>query len=297
VSPAEPRWGAQARQVVREEPSGYEMVHSAQVYGAEINGAQIYGDQPDGAQFDGDQIDGDQIDGDQFRRDQFRRDQFRGDQSRGDQSRGDQSRGDQFDSGQFDSGQFDSGQFDSGQFDSGQFDSEQFGSSQPARHDGQERRRHLHLVSQQARRRANRRHLLISVAIAGLAVVCLSLVAVHVLMAENQFTLDHLQQQATAQQERYEKLRLNVAELESPSRIVSVAEGKLGMQQPGSVTYLPATSGSSARGGTRPKGVAGGTASNAGSRLSGGSGPGATVAAPQGDADWPDIKQYLSGSP
>jgi len=57
---------------------------------------------------------------------------------------------------------------------------------------------------------------------------------------ENQFRLDQLQQQASAQQERYEKLRLEVAELEAPARIVSAAEGPLGMRQPGSVTYLPA---------------------------------------------------------
>ncbi len=61
------------------------------------------------------------------------------------------------------------------------------------------------------------------------------------LIAENQFRLDNLQQQASLQQASYEKLRLEVAQLEAPARIVSVAEGKLGMRQPGSVTYLPAT--------------------------------------------------------
>ena len=70
----------------------------------------------------------------------------------------------------------------------------------------------------------------------------LGLVTLHVLIAENQFRLDAPQQQTATQQADYEKLRLHVAELESPARIVSVAEGRLGLQQPGSVTYLPAIS-------------------------------------------------------
>jgi cell division protein FtsL len=149
---------------------------------------------------------------------------------------------------------------------------------EPAPFEPDESRRHLRLVDREARRKTNRRHLIVSVAIAGIAVVFLALVALHVLIAENQFRLDNLQQQASVQQERYEKLRLEVAQLEAPARIVSVAEGKLGMRQPGSVTYLPAT----------PTSAAPGARAGASS---------ARVAAPQGDADWPLIKQYLSGSP
>jgi cell division protein FtsL len=110
--------------------------------------------------------------------------------------------------------------------------------------------------------------------------VFLALVTLHVLIAENQFHLDQLQQQASAQQERYEKLRLEVAELEAPARIVSAAEGPLGLRQPGSVTYLAATPTTA----TPTSGVAG-------------AGTDAGPAAPQGDADWPLIKPYLSGTP
>jgi cell division protein FtsL len=154
----------------------------------------------------------------------------------------------------------------------------------PSTQETQAGERHLHLVRQQARRRANRRHLLISAAIGAVAMVSMGLVALHVLIAENQFTLDNLQQQANTQQASYERQRLSVAQLESPSRIVSVAEGKLKMQQPGSVTYLPATS------------TPGEGASSA-DPTSGGSISGGTVSAPQGDADWPAIKAHLSGSP
>jgi cell division protein FtsL len=166
----------------------------------------------------------------------------------------------------------------------------------PAVQEGQERSPQLRLVRQQARRRANRRHLVVSIAIGTVAVVCMGLVALHVLIAENQFQLDNLQQQASAQQANYEKLRLNVAQLEAPSRIVSVAEGKLGMRQPGSVTYLPATSASAGAANQPGSAQAGGTQFG-NQPTSGGSVSGGTVSAPEGDADWPTIKPFLTGSP
>ena len=158
--------------------------------------------------------------------------------------------------------------------------------ARPASRESEAGERHLYLVRQQARRRANRRHLVVSVFIGALAAVSMGLVALHVLIAENQFKLDNLQQQASTQQANYERLRLSVAQLESPSRIVSVAEGELGMHQPGSITYLPAT--------TTP---AGGGAEVGAAPTSGGSVSGGTVSAPEGDADWPPIKPLLSGSP
>lgn len=160
----------------------------------------------------------------------------------------------------------------------------------------------LRLVERPARRRKTRpRHRLVPGVIALASAVSLGLVALHVLIAENQFTLDNLQQEASAQQQDYEHLRLDIAQLESPARVVSVAEDQLGMQQPASVTYLPAvpsgagTGRSSASSGVDGQGVlssGGGTA--AGTAGAGGEG---TVRAPQGDANWPSIKPYLSGSP
>jgi cell division protein FtsL len=178
--------------------------------------------------------------------------------------------------------------------------------AEPARPEPEQAHRHLRLVEREARRRTNRRHAIVSVAIAGIAVVCLGLVALHVLIAENQFRLDHLEQQAAVQQERYERLRLQVAELEAPARIVSAAEGPLGMRQPGSVTYLPATSAPVAAGrATSPEVLSNGLApARPGDGTEGNSAdpapwaaPGGSVTAPGGDADWPVIKQYLSGSP
>jgi cell division protein FtsL len=63
-------------------------------------------------------------------------------------------------------------------------------------------------------------------------------VVFHVVLTQNQFKLDRLSNEATTEQARYQRLRLQVAELESPDRIVATAQEKLGMVQPAKVTYL-----------------------------------------------------------
>lgn len=157
--------------------------------------------------------------------------------------------------------------------------------------------RHLRLVEPSARPRFNRHYAAVWAGIAAVAGFALALVALHVLIAQAQFRLDSLQQQASQQQAQYEKLRLSIAQLESPARIVSIAEGLLGMQQPGSVTYLPAPS---ARGGGASAGLSSNGPSH-GSPVSGAQSPAGTgqaiVTAPSGDANWPSVKPYLSGSP
>jgi cell division protein FtsL len=190
------------------------------------------------------------------------------------------------------------------------------------RQDREEQRRHLRLVQNQARRRAGRRRLLVVLGIASVAAVCLSLVGLHVLIAENQFTLDNLQQNAATEQAKYEKLRLQVAELEAPARIVSQAEGRLRMVQPASITYLPAPTSADPRmaGGDEvlsgvagrgrgpqtstteagdPPTTAGDPSTTAGDPPTTAGDPPTTgtVTAPQGDSDWPTVKPYLSGSP
>lgn len=140
---------------------------------------------------------------------------------------------------------------------------------------------HLRLVPRRRRFRFGRRQVLVGMFIAGGSVLSLGLVTLHVLMAENQFTLDRMQQKAATAQAQYEQLRLQVAQLSSPARVVWIAEGRLGMVQPGSVTYLPSTGAEGAVPST-PGGAGAGTAQ---------------VPAPTGDADWPDVKPYLNGNP
>ena len=70
------------------------------------------------------------------------------------------------------------------------------------------------------------------------AAALFGLVASHVALTQGQFRLDALRKDAQVQQDRYERLRLQVAELESPGRIVAVAQERLGMVPPPGITYL-----------------------------------------------------------
>jgi cell division protein FtsL len=62
--------------------------------------------------------------------------------------------------------------------------------------------------------------------------------ALHVVLTQGQFRLQQLENRANEQQARYEQLRLQVAQLESPERVVAVAQERLGMVSPPGVTYL-----------------------------------------------------------
>jgi cell division protein FtsL len=131
-----------------------------------------------------------------------------------------------------------------------------------------------------------RARLLLCAAAVLAVVVAFSLVYLHVVMAQRQFLLDNLSAQATRQQGTYAQLRLQVAQLESPQQIIATAEGKLGMRQPSNVTYLsPSTPLPAGGAATGPAGA------------SAGPGVKGTVTAPAGDADWPQIKSQLAGSP
>lgn len=69
-------------------------------------------------------------------------------------------------------------------------------------------------------------------------VALFGLVTSHVALTQGQFKLQTLRQRAEAEQARYERLRLHVATLESPARVVAAAQERLGMVPPPGVTYL-----------------------------------------------------------
>lgn len=151
---------------------------------------------------------------------------------------------------------------------------------------------HLKLVERRSRRRVGGGRLLFLVASGVVIAVAFGLVYLHVVMAQRQFQLDDLNAKVAREQSQYQALRLKVAQLDSPQAIISTAEGKLGMRQPPSVVYLnPKTPSASqpgtAQAGTPQAGSAGGSAGKAGRGLP----------APGGDADWPQIKSELAGSP
>ena len=102
---------------------------------------------------------------------------------------------------------------------------------------------HLRVVRPADRSDAEQARLVRGAVILGVAVgalVLFGVVVFHVLLTQNQFRLDKLQEASLERQAEYDRLRLQVAELESPDRIVAAAQ-QLGMVTPPKVTYLAPT--------------------------------------------------------
>lgn len=93
-------------------------------------------------------------------------------------------------------------------------------------------------LTPEARLRRHRRRVFIAGTIA--VVSLFALVVFHAVLTQNQFELERLREQANAEQARFDRLRLQVAELESPARVVAAAH-ELGMVQPPEVRYLAPT--------------------------------------------------------
>lgn len=103
-----------------------------------------------------------------------------------------------------------------------------------------EPRRHLRVVgpADRVRRRLTPKAGLVLTA---LTFVTLLLVTVaHTLLVQGQIRLDDLDAQLRVEQARYQELRKDVAEMESPSRVVAAAE-ELGMVMPADLVYLQPT--------------------------------------------------------
>ena len=96
------------------------------------------------------------------------------------------------------------------------------------------RRPDLRVVPRLRRRRAGFMAAVICLAIFG---VMFGLVAFQAKIAADQQRLDHVEQEMGDAQATYERLRLAVAQLESPATVISAAEGK-GMVVPDKVTYV-----------------------------------------------------------
>lgn len=165
--------------------------------------------------------------------------------------------------------------------------------AEPVREE-ESRPRHLKVVRpgtlSAAQRRRRARAVLIA-SIGAASVIAFALVYLHVVLAQRQFRIDHLNSQVSKAQTSYQNLRLQVAELGSPQHIISTAEGSLGMVQPSKVVYLtpsPAASTPSSRTSTSPKGTSSASSASAVRPAS---------QAPAGDANWPVVKSQLAGTP
>ncbi len=118
------------------------------------------------------------------------------------------------------------------------------------------------------------RHRLIAL-ISMVAVVLFGVVSFHVLLSQGQYNLEKMQAQADQQQDQYERLRLQVAQLESPARITSEAQNRLGMVIPERVTPVV----------PKPEDITPGSQTTA--RTSDDSGPGSLDT-------WSGVKPYLA---
>jgi len=161
----------------------------------------------------------------------------------------------------------------------------------PLEDDRSEGHRHLRVVEKPVRSPAQRRRLARAILLGGVGLavsVAFALVYLHVVLAQRQFKLDSVNSQVQQEQVTYQKLRLKVAELNSPQHIIATAEGQLGMVQPSAVTYLTPSAAADNQSGANSGSDPSLTQANPSS-------PG--TAAPEGDADWPRIKSQLAGSP
>ncbi len=99
------------------------------------------------------------------------------------------------------------------------------------------------------------------------------------ILVQGQARLDRLDQRIAAEQQRLEGLRVDVAALEAPDRIVAEAERRLGMVPPDEVLYVAPPAGLAAELGVDP-------------------GSSALPGGPSADVDeWSQVKPYLGPLP
>lgn len=111
-------------------------------------------------------------------------------------------------------------------------------------------------------------------------VLLFALAGFHAWLVQNQQRLDHLHRDVTEAQNDYQRLRLQVDELESPEHVVDVAVNKLGMVPPPETTYLTPSAGVG-------DGAATATAAD----------PDAGTAEAAADTTWAEVKPYLDPTP
>ncbi len=145
-----------------------------------------------------------------------------------------------------------------------------------------ERRPQLRVVDAPAARRLSLTAIT-TLAVGAVFAVLFGLVVCHTLLLQNQQRLDRISADVTDAQAKYQSLRLQVAQLQAPQRIIDVATHKLGMVPPDGTTYLTPAAGSAA------SNTAGAT-----------QGPTTTDSAASSTDDvaaWPTVKPYLGAAP
>ena len=111
------------------------------------------------------------------------------------------------------------------------------------------------------------------------------------IMAQNQMRLDRLDAEVADAQARYQRMRLRVAQLESPERIVAAAQERLGMVPPATVRYL------SPSGAVADEVHTATAPPDPGLDRDTGLDPDAPAPSTGGSTAWAAIKPYLGGTP
>lgn len=99
---------------------------------------------------------------------------------------------------------------------------------------------HLRVVREQERVRRVSGVAVACASVAGVLVLLFVLAVLQTAIAQGQAHLDDIRAQTSARQSEAQALRLEVAQLESPARIIGEAESRLGMVEPSSITYVQA---------------------------------------------------------
>ncbi|MBW3555597.1 MAG: hypothetical protein KY454_01535 [Actinobacteria bacterium] len=139
----------------------------------------------------------------------------------------------------------------------------------------------------EASRRRRVRRLAVAATVAG-ALCLFGVVVAHVVLTQNQFRLDQLRARSASQQADYDRLRLQVAELESPRRIVADAQQRLGMVTPPKVVYLAPTPEQPGEGAVAPAGPAATAGTHALAPAAGSDAAGSTA------GGWSTVKPHLA---
>jgi cell division protein FtsL len=152
-----------------------------------------------------------------------------------------------------------------------------------------ERSRHLRVVRPESRRLriTPRTGVVLTVSLFG---ALFGVAVSHAMLIESQMDLEQLDERASSEQARYERLRLDVAQLESPDRIVREAQDRLGMVPADDVVWLtPDQPAPADEGDGNGDGRTGDTGTG---------GTGEDGDAPDTPAtSWADIKPYLEPAP
>jgi cell division protein FtsL len=146
-----------------------------------------------------------------------------------------------------------------------------------------ERRPQLRVVDAPATRRLNLGALTVLI-VGAIFAVLFGLVVFHTVLLKNQQRLDHLDQQVTDAQAHYQALRLQVAQLEAPQRIIDAATTKLGMVPPDGTTYLTPAAGD-------------GAGASAGATQGEASTSDTVAPSIDGSGAWPQVKPFLGAAP